>query len=428
MNVLRRFITETVRSSLLNELRLLKNFDAIDQDKYRVIELWRHVEPKDLFSGEKSEVFGTFITVPADSDYQQITKYLKKFNVDKPKDQYKKDQELVDQYHKKNKIEYFGSDGRYIHVQSSLENTTPDFRHSLLVDHDKHEIVLKSDEKVKDMSRRGPGVLNKANRSYTIPTVGATYDNVLRLKKMLKTLMGLDKRMNGSYLVVGNPRYENMTISDVMKEIEGQDITKSSEIKLVCYHGTSDVRWEKIKTEGLRPGNAPMVYSDLVSGYSDKNVYFTTSIHEAENYATRAVVDDRGKLAVVLKVIIKDPTKIVLDEDNAGWLDNDQKVMNPDGKLVGVHFKDDSWRKWPNADQIMQKFTSKIAKSFNEDQEFGYRGSIPVRDVSVFETYKPASMKKEPSFDEYEKALEKTHVTLTRGEKPVKKTRKSKPK
>lgn len=76
-----------------------------------------------------------------------------------------------------------------------------------------------------------------------------------------------------------------------------------------------------------------------------------------------------------------------------------------------VHFTDTDWRKWSNAGKIMDKFQALLVKSLNKKHTIAYKGRIPQGDVSVFSTYKPASMYQDPKTPEFNAAREKTLKT-----------------
>lgn len=285
---------------------------------------------------------------------------------------------------------------------------------ALVVDHEAQTVDLDSGERSKNMNRR-PGKMGGGRKQYTIPHGDTSFEHVTELQKVLKALMHVDKRLTADYMIVGSPNFEE-SVGDVLRrERPGDAAVRGGQAKpLVFYHGTSDKRLPGIKAKGLRPGSTPETYVDLVAGYSEHNVYLATTVTEAENYATRAAVDDNGK-AVVLRVVVRDPTHLIMDEDNTNWIN----VTNPKGEEVEVHFKHDYWRKWPNADQIMQMYMAKLAKSLNKSGTVAYRGRIPASDISVFSTYKPASMKKDPEWAEFADAKQRTLDTYERNvEKP----------
>lgn len=174
--------------------------------------------------------------------------------------------------------------------------------------------------------------------------------------------------------------------------------------RLILYHGTSRARYDTgIKTKGLQPGKTPKVYSDLIQGYSDHNIYLTSSVGVAENYATRAALEDRSK-AVVLAVEVNDLTKFRIDEDTAGWSEFDDRT--------NVHFSDPEWKSRPDAAEIMDHFQKKMLKAFQYWKTVAYQGSIPASKIKILEEYKPVSMKRDPSDEEFDAAMEKTHTNL----------------
>lgn len=293
-----------------------------------------------------------------------------------------------------------------------------------VVDVSKSVIDLGDATKFNDYKGRRP----KNNKSYVIPHEGVSGDNLLKLQKSLKAIMHHDRRVTGDFSIVGNPKYESMTIADVlqMKDV-GNQIAKGGHFEPVkLYHGTSEKRWQEIKRAGLRPGKAPEVYVDLVKGFSEHNVYLTTSVHEAENYATRAAVDDKSK-AVVLEVTIRDPHKFIFDEDGANWLTIEAPgppwTKRPKGEEMQIHFrhvyvKDDGgsnyWQDWPNAGKIWAAYQAKLIKNLHRAGTIGYKGAIPARDIKLFSTYKPASMKKDPDSAEFDAARDRTMQTYKR--------------
>lgn len=300
----------------------------------------------------------------------------------------------------------------------------------IVIDVEKQVIDLGDAVKYNNYKNRRPGAKGSKSRSYVIPHGGTVGDQLLTLQKTLKALMKHDKRIQPSFNVVGNPNYEGQTISDVLKlQDEGNAIAQGRTSEpIVMYHGTSNKRWETIKEKGLRPGNAPFVYVDLVEGYSEFNIYLTTSIEVAENYATRAAVDDRSK-AVVLKVIVRDLTKFTFDEDGANWL----KIESPGppwtkntqkGEEMEIHFRHtyvnpdgskNRWQDWPNANKIWAAFQQKMIKNLHSANTIGYRGAISKNDVSVYETYKPSSMAFDPDDAEFDDARAETFATLQKG-------------
>lgn len=386
-------VRQMVRQALLVEVQLLGGKEAAQADIYRVYELQTsHTRPDGSYGGYAG---GKFIVVPYDmpkygkdslDDYMRNVLGLNQDSKDKTKPWY-----------------------------TALEDK------ALVVNHRNKTIETDVAERSQYNNRR-PGKRGGGSRSYMIPHASTAFEKIHELQKILKAVKSIDPRLTDDYKIVGNPNHEGKTVGDIMKEERpGDVIVKGGQAKpMIFYHGTSDKRLANIKKNGLAPGNAPFVYADLVKNYSEFNVYLTTEIGQAENYATRAAVDDGGT-AVILKVIVRDPTKFVTDEDNMSWT----KATDPDGKETEIHFKHDNWKKWPNANQIMAKFQQRIASSLNKSGAIAYRGKIPVSDISVEAVYKPASMSKDPDWEEYKTAREKTLNTYTKGDPDQKRVRRA---
>lgn len=365
-SILRTFIRKT-----LNEVRLLKDFSAIGSDIYTVIEL-QGFRDENSYGSE-----GQFITIQGRGTYKSIEIALKELS----------------------KPEY---NVRRISEQILFVNNvdkTIDLDVSKLLDY---------------KSRRG----GKSNsRSHTIPHADVSYDNILHFKKILKSLLKFDKKLESSYKIIGNPKYDGFTISDVLKEQDHNDIVQNK--SFVFYHGTSEKQYEEIKIKGLLPGNGDSAYSDLIQGYSEYNIYLTTSVATAQNYATRAAVYKGGK-AVVLKVKVNDPARLIPDEDSMNWL----KVTNPDGGEEEIHFRHNHWKQWPTARTIMQRYMIRLYKDLGKNGTIAYKGRIPAKDITLFQTYKPVGMKRDPNDKEYWDAMEKTRASLKTGPETIKKPRK----
>ena len=121
---------------------------------------------------------------------------------------------------------------------------------------------------------------------------------------------------------------------------------------LVMWHGTSEARWEIVQNKGLRPGNTGEAYNDLVSGYSEHNVYLAHTPKAAQFYARRQAKKDNSK-GIVLKIQVPDPSKIVADDRFARY----------GGEMAG-HRGD------------------RIKASVKELGEVGYKGWIPPKFIS----------------------------------------------
>lgn len=365
---IRNLIRESV---LLNEVRFIKD-DVGQAPVYRVVEIRTTVNEPSY----KTFSSGWAIKAPMNLSYYKTGKFIEK------------DKRLWD-------------DKKYSNLDADLS----------LVVNTKDKLIDLDGSWAQSMSRRPGGITRGQSNSYVIPHADTTYDNVQAFQKILKLIMGNDSRVDGSYRIINNPKYEDMTIDNVFGTRTESSIVKGGAFEpMEFYHGTSMKRYDVIKTRGLVPGKAPESYIDLIDGYSDQNVYLTRSVAVAENYATRSAVDDRSK-AVVLKVIVKDPTKFVVDEDSVSWL----TVDNPDGKKEDIHFRDKAWRTWDNAGRIFAQFQSRLAKGLARQQSIAYKGSIKPSDISVLHSYKPTKMKQDPDEKEYFTARDKTRSTLKKG-------------
>jgi len=188
----------------------------------------------------------------------------------------------------------------------------------LLVDTEKKEVSL--DSTWKENNPRRPGDKPNSQRAgptYVIPSGNVAFtQKSLSLQKLLSFLKSADPRVTSDFKIISpDDKYKNKTLGQVSSTARNVDLALKPTGTITAYHGTSLKRWEQIQKSGLNPGKSDQVYSDLVKGYSEKNVYLTFDPHDAENYATRAAVWDNSD-AVILKVEIPDPAKIIPDEDS----------------------------------------------------------------------------------------------------------------
>jgi hypothetical protein len=197
----------------------------------------------------------------------------------------------------------------------------------LLVDTEKGEVSLDASW-MGSMSRRpggSPGSPNR-NKTYVIPSGDVAFDQKsVALKKLLSYLSSVDPRVKGDFRVVSpDDKFKGQSLSQVAKSPRAADVVMGTTGTITAYHGTSTKRWPEIEKKGLNPGKFEEYYSDLVRGYSEKNIYLTLDPHTAENYATRAAVWDDAN-ALILQVEIPDPSRIVADEDSFRDFDLDRE-------------------------------------------------------------------------------------------------------
>lgn len=223
----------------------------------------------------------------------------------------------------------------------------------ILVDTDKKEIDFSIDSR-EFMTRTSKGLTGRSG-TLTQPSGDvALSDDIQVMKKVLGFLLKNDKRVTKSYTIIGNPQFEGDTIGDLLqvKDLKTNTRIRKGQVdpiqqitsiksgtktkgKIYLYHGTSDVRWKMIQDQGKMKGGAPYEegyeYIDLTSGWSDRNIYLGVSQNEAENYASRQYDRDsmvaleidgklvKAKKAVVLRIEVPDPSKLVMDEDTMNW-------------------------------------------------------------------------------------------------------------
>jgi len=313
-----------------------------------------------------------------------------------------------------------GSEVAKLHSAEELPDRAP-FYTGILYGKDSLDVSIANQEISLDQAwrrqmHRRPG--NSRSKTYVIPsgTVAFSGEQVA-LQKVLKHLLRVDRRVTSDFKVTGSERYRGQTIGDLIGEPRDVDValtgrgTKGKIQPLVAYHGTSAKRWAIIKSRGLIPNMQGKVYQDLIPNYSDKNVYLALEPDEAENYATRQAIWDKSS-AVVLKVIIRDPDKMVADEDWIG-IGGSIKLSRP----YFLTIKDPKYGRPGTKREVQQSHPKNAleirgAKVYEEDAEFqayyheviersvakflkdsiragvfGYRGRVQARDMNVFMEY-----------------------------------------
>jgi hypothetical protein len=199
----------------------------------------------------------------------------------------------------------------------------------IIVDTNKQQILFALDASP-TQSRRSPasdslgGNQRHKTRNVAIPSGDVSTLKTIEVAKILKLLLKEDPRVNTSYTMVGDDKYRGKTVGEFLGEkpvsYTQQAVSGGASPSLVAYHGTSSKYLENILKIGLRPGNTPVWYNNLVRGFSEKNIYLTMSTQNAENYATRGAEQDqyfdkKKYKAVVLKIEIPDTAKMSVDED-----------------------------------------------------------------------------------------------------------------
>ena len=213
----------------------------------------------------------------------------------------------------------------------------------LLVDTD-NKLVSLDATWTDTQSRRGANTPKKTvkDKSYVIPSGDVAFvGKEVPLKKLFKHLMQVDPRVTPDYKIVSpDDKYEGQTIGQAEAAPRTTDIAVGGvQGTITAYHGTTTARWKDIEKKGMLPGKFDDPYSDQISGYSSKNLYFTMDPHTAENYATRAAIWYGGK-PLILKVEIPDITKIMPDEDNLHWFQLDREYTLTESERVK---KNETW-------------------------------------------------------------------------------------
>ena len=261
------------------------------------------------------------------------------------------------------------------------------------------------------MTRRpstGPG----PQKSYVIPSGDLSFTGrQTDLLKILGHLLQADRRVTSDFKILNSERYRGKTIADVLGEARDVDVALGQHQKgqtkpFFAFHGTSKLRWEAIQKTGLIPNKQGKVYVDLIPEYSDKNVYFAFSPEVAENYATRQAIWDKSA-AVVLKVAIRDPDRLVADEDMmGGWynLDHSYTLTDKHGeqilyekgseqhiRVVLEEYARGRFKKDAQYLAFFQEFyvarKNLFLKKSLQGGTFGYQGRIPARDIKLFMEY-----------------------------------------
>jgi len=208
-------------------------------------------------------------------------------------------------------------------------------------------------------------VFNKDNYGNGKLRQKQVYD-IKELKKALKDLFvfGLTK----DFKIKGLDSFQvGKTVKDALSLKDPTDEILKLNQNLIFYHGTSFLRWEDIKHEGLKPNQTGDCYADLIPNYSDLNIYLSFSPKASEFYAKRQAKKDETD-GVVLRIEGVDTAKILAD----------------DGSLYPPEYLNKTF-------QEIEKIASssrKMVWSGRKKGEFAYRGIILPSHISLFKTIK----------------------------------------
>jgi hypothetical protein len=198
----------------------------------------------------------------------------------------------------------------------------------MLVDNGSKTINLDMTKLSKSNNRRPATKISNFNSNsksaYPILQGDSGLERVIDIEKVLKALVKLDERTK-DYNVIGDDRFHGMTAADVISGKSGvtkhNQLFSSSNTLIDFYHGTSMKRSKIILKEGFKTGKREESYGDMISGYSENNIYLSLNPATAANYATREAINDSSD-AVILKISLKglQLSKLVPDEDSMHWM------------------------------------------------------------------------------------------------------------
>lgn len=256
----------------------------------------------------------------------------------------------------------------------------------IVIDHDNKTIKREDCSKRYQTRMRGYSAYG-SNKAYIL--VGYDY-SIDRL-----TYAKLVKQIKDFF-----PEYKVLEFDDSTATKESLLRILSGRGKVVAYHGTSNAIFKKIKkTGGLIPGLGPD-YWDKIEGHSEKLVYLSLQPETARKYAVRA---SRTNPYVILQVTVHDLSRIVFDEDSLlsaidSFFESERRSDKAVQKLLYKAFGNVG--QWDLKHDIKQYITD---NSLTKEQQqvinyikyfalkkmrelsFGYRGTIPLKNISIYE-------------------------------------------
>jgi hypothetical protein len=199
----------------------------------------------------------------------------------------------------------------------------------------------------KDIKMDDPKSHDKRDRAKEVPILGGevSFKRIVDMQKCLMALVKV-KPATADYQIKGDDRVRGMTVQEVIdggaEKYDHRRAFTGKVQSLTLFHGTSMRRAGAVLKTGLRPSQRGSVYSDMINGYSQKNVYLASSAAEAANYATREAVND-GSEAAVLEVTLTPMMvmKLLPDEDTMHWF-----------KYLGEKYRRALLAKYPMLSQI----------------------------------------------------------------------------
>lgn len=161
--------------------------------------------------------------------------------------------------------------------------------------------------------------------------------NIKELQQALRELKPYG--VSDDFVVSGTPKHIPKTIGGILKLSDPTDLMFQQK-SLTMFHGTSAKRWEIIQKQGLRPGNTPDDYNDLVPDYSEHNIYLAITESIAEFYGKRQAKKDQDSAYVLLVITVPDPAKLLADDQFVPAEDSlkygqEQERLSSSGRRAG---------------------------------------------------------------------------------------------
>ena len=300
--------------------------------------------------------------------------------------------------------------GKNEFLQKSIGVAIESPMHYLMVDHQKktisrQELSLKYQTSMSNYGGR---------RMFVLPEFEFSIDrsDFIKLSKQLKNLFP-------SYKIVDFERSSKIT-SNINKVISNRKPVKA-------YHGTSNAIWKKIqRSNGLKPSLGKS-YQDKILGHSEHLIYLSLDPDTARKYAIRAA---GANDYVILEVYVEDINKIRFDEDSLIYaiskiLKSERKTERLIKNLIFKLFPETTDH-WAPESVIRNKFEDHIQGKLTSDQNkifeyiksyavktmkelsFGFKGIIPMKNISIYEEGKSVRTDMDPKTypQEYEQAMQ----------------------
>ena len=285
------------------------------------------------------------------------------------------------EYWPKGQYDYIDPDnGFYFHYgaasvksgdPSLVIHSTPNCRYSTTIVHG--PAVKGKQSPVPFLWNNLNGLVNFATKTITI--FKENYADTKYRQRVLPDIKHFQKAIKAlkhygvtnDFSLKGVPPHIPKTVEQVLQLQDYTDLILSDKPPIM-YHGTSWTNAQIILEKGLRPGHTPDQYVDLVPGYSEHNIYLSTTAKAAEFYAKRACKKSNTfQPGAILAIRIPDPAKLLADDQ---YIPRNYPNRNPQ-----------------LSNQEIQNFGSekkRLSWSGREGGEFAYRGIIRPSFIKLF--------------------------------------------